>query len=140
MNAQRPDRATLLEIVHLRSGAAYQAAEFLRRRLGASTMADFPPTSEEYAAIRLLIGTWDAIAHMVNSGDIDKVKFFETNPLLLMWDHLSGAVDKIRLIVSPIYAKDFEDLATEYRQWIVTDDGRRRYRSSSDQAIHALFG
>jgi hypothetical protein len=147
MKAQRPARGpqggsgALLEIMELRSGSAYRAAELLRQRIGVTTMAASPRTSDEYAAVRLLIGIWDTIAHVVRSGDIDKYKLFETNPVLLMWNDLEHAVRTIRRsgVVSADYARDFERLAGDYRRWIRTPAGRR-FRSSAAQAIHANFG
>lgn len=131
----------LLDVLAIRSGVAYQDAERLRRRVGSSRiMALSPMTSEDYAAARLLIGTWDSIAARVRAGDIPRVPFFQTSPVSHMWDALKDAIKVIRKrSKGPRYARDFQWLHATFAAWLRTPAGRK-YRTAAKQGINAHFG
>jgi hypothetical protein len=131
----------LLEVVALRNGTEYQEAERLRRRIGSSkAMAESLTTSDEYAAVRLLIGTWDSIAKRVRAGDIQEGPFFESNPVQHMWDALQGGIVVIRKrSKGPRYAEDFQWLVRKLRGWL-KKPANRKFRTASVEGINAHFG
>jgi hypothetical protein len=133
--------SALLDVLALRSGTAYREAERLRRRIGSSRdMAMSSMTSDEYAAVRLLIGTWDSIAARVRAGDIPMDPFFESNPVIHMWDALSDAITVIkRRSKGPKYAENFKWLCKKCRAWLKKPKNRK-YRTASVQGINAHFG
>src|SRR5262245_48145157 len=99
----------VVQVTGLRVNPQYQAAELTRRRLGAEAMAGANETSLEHAGVRLLIGTWDRIAIFVRElSDPQRRRFFECNPVLLMWRALEPAVRVIRGsgTVSPTFAEE----------------------------------
>jgi hypothetical protein len=131
----------IIKITELRMNAQYQAAEALRRRVGASTLARSAPESDEHAAGRLLIGTWDRIAMFVQDfNDQQRRRFFAWNPVLLVWKSLQPAVEIIRTsgAVSRNFASAFEGLASQYQEWTQTPDGQQ-FRTEAQQAVGALF-
>jgi hypothetical protein len=134
------DAAALLAVWALRSGSEYRAAELLRRNLGSSKeMAVRPQTTKEYASVRLLIGTWDAIGAMVRLGDLPRDKVFETQPICPMWEALVDAVRIIRREKDGAgYAENFEWLFKASLIWMKKN--KRKYRSGSCSGIQLLFG
>jgi hypothetical protein len=136
--------ATLLAIEAMRSGAAYQQAEMLRRSLGengAEQMASKGPASKEYAAVRLLIGTWEAIAAMVQADPDSQTRFFETQPVFHMWDALKDGVKRIQKDLNcPHFAKNFESLACDYDAWCDRSKKSKAYRTQACNGITARFG
>ena len=141
MNGQGEGGNALLGVIALRSGVEYREAERLRRRIGDSgKMAEYPISSDEYAAVRLLIGTWDSIATRVRAGDIPEGAFFESNPVQHMWDALKDGVTVIRnRSKGPRYARDFQWLVTRLRAWL-KKPGNRKFRTASVEGINAHFG
>jgi len=133
----------VLEVIALRSGPAYQAAEALRRKKfggakGAKQISA-KPGSAEYAALRLLIGTWDAIAHQILAlPDRERVPFYETNPIGYMWKLLEPAIIQIRKEVGKQYAKRFEDLYKAYAAWLAQQPAD--YQTAADNGLSAQFG
>jgi hypothetical protein len=113
-----------------RTSERYQAAERLRRDRGAAWMAQQPLNSSDHGAARLLIGTWDALARsvVVTGGAHDQ--FFAINPFDLAWEALKPAVLIFRES-DPLYAVEFEKLASKSRAWLKTPAGRR-CRSNGD--------
>lgn len=131
-----------VQVTRLRLNPPYQAAELTRRRLGAEAMAAANETSLEHAGVRLLIGTWDRIAIFVKElTEQQRRRFFECNPVLLMWRALEPAVRAIRNsgAVAPTFASEFEALAKQYEGWTQSADAQK-FRSEAQQAICALFG
>jgi hypothetical protein len=139
----------ILQIAHLRSNPAYREAELMRRQLGpdgAEKMAKSPQDSPEYAAIRLLIGTWNRIAIFVEGFSQKQLRrFFRCHPVALTWKVLKPGVEVIRAatgVPEPVhrnYARQLEDLAGKYDKWIKSADGKE-YRSEAQQAVCADFG
>jgi hypothetical protein len=143
----------VMNVAHLRSNPKYKEAELMRRKLGvhgAATMAKAPQGSEQYANIRLLIGTWNRIS--VFAGEFSapqKRRFFKCHPVGLTWKVLAPGVEVIRTsfektddVPEPVtkdYAKDLEALAAEYTKWTKTPDGKE-YQSEARQAVCADFG
>ena len=139
-NVQCDVNAALLDISGLRSADAYQAAEFLRRQQGAAWMAGQPPNTEAYAAVRLLIGTWESIAIRVLAGcPPAEQAFFELNPVGHMWVALKPGIDVIRQDLNQQYARNFESLNRKYRNWL--NKQSREYQTAAlDDGINAQFG
>ena len=103
-------------------------------------MARAAVASEEYAAVRLLIGTWDSIATRVLAGDIPMIPFFQSNPVSHMWDALKDGIYEIReRSKGPTYATDFEALFNAFDDWLKTKDGKK-YKTAAAQGINAHFG
>lgn len=134
----------LFDILLLRSSPEYHAAEVLRRQVGgAAVMAASGPTTAEYAAVRLLIGTWETIAIQVRGNAALKVPFYETNPVGHMWDALSPGVKTIRGKsfkgrAGIYYAREFDSLNRAYRRWL--QDKPAAYQTAALQGINAQFG
>lgn len=135
------DQAALLAITALRSGTQYQAAEIIRRNLTAKAMASQPKTTAEYAAMRLLIGTWDAIAGVARESNKEfRDRLFEKTPVCHMWEALEDGVKAIRADLGKEYAADFEWLYKQNGRWISTNKKSRAYCSAASNGLHAFFG
>lgn len=131
----------IMKVTDLRMSAAYQAAEALRRRSRVETMARSDEHSIEHAAVRLLIGTWDRIAMFAQDfNESQRRRFFRCNPVRLIWRTLGPAIIIIRQssTVGPRFAKEFEELATRYDEWTLTQDGQE-FRTEAEQNVCALF-
>jgi len=131
----------IVQVTQLRLNPQYQAAELTRRRFGARAMAAAHETSPERAGIRLMIGTWDKIAIFVKDlSEEQRRRFFECNPVLLMWSALEPAIQAFRSgdTVAPTFAEEFENLARHYREWAESSAGQK-FRTPEQQAICALF-
>jgi hypothetical protein len=133
--------SALLDVLAIRSGVAYREAERLRRRIGESKlMALSPMSSEEYAAVRLLIGTWDSIAARVRAGDIPEDSFFQSNPVQHMWEALEGAIRVIaKRSKGKSYAENFRWLRRRFRTWLAKPTSRK-YRTAAKMGTNAHFG
>jgi hypothetical protein len=130
----------IIQISQLRSATEYQLAVRMARQNGPDNMASADPNSEQYAAIRLLIGTWIRIGLIVAEIDpTQKSRIFKCNPVRLMWDFLNDAVDIIRASLGPGFAVEFEQLSAEYDTWAASGDGML-YTTTQLPAMHALFG
>lgn len=131
----------IMNTTELRISVPYQTADALRRASSAEAMARTAQTSNEYAAVRLLIGTWDRIAMFVQGfNERQRRRFFRCHPVLMVWLALAPAVQVIRQSgqVGPRFAIEFENLAEQYRKWTETKDGQE-YRTQAQQAVCALF-
>jgi len=128
-----------MQVTQLCSSNEYRKAFQLSRRLGPEAMAKAGKDSDEYSAIRLLIGTWDRIA-FIGKGFSAKQRqqFFRNHPVSLVWQRLEPATKPIRNDTDKRFAKEFEDLHNQYQKWISSKDGQE-YRTYQQQAIHALF-
>lgn len=126
--ASQPD---LTSSILARTSERYQAAERVRRDHGSAWMAQQPVDSAAHGAVRLLIGTWDALARsfVVAGGAHDQ--FFAINPFDLAWAALGPAIDILRQMEGPTFAGEFEKLANRSRAWLKTPPGRR-YRSKGN--------
>jgi hypothetical protein len=128
-----------LQLAQLRAGTEYQKAFRLVRRNRPEQMARADKNSEEYAAIRLLIGTWEGIAIIGNGfSAAQRKRFFRCHPVLLLWRLLEPAAKVIRSETDKRFAKEFEDLAMSYRVWTESKDGQE-FRTAEQQAICARF-
>jgi hypothetical protein len=92
-------------------------------------MARQPRNSAEHGAVRLLIGTWDALAHSFTAAGSGPDPFFAINPFDLAWEALKPAVTILRKTDGVGFAREFEKLATRTRAWLKTPAGRL-HRSS----------
>jgi hypothetical protein len=131
----------IMKTTELRMSDTYRAAEALRRNSAPADMATASQNSPEYAAIRLLIGTWERIAMFVEEfTEPQRRRFFRCHPVLLVWQSLLPAVDILRQSgdVGPRFASEFEWLANQYRHWSETIDGQE-YRTDAQQSVCALF-
>lgn len=127
-----------MHIDMLRSGSEYRKAYLLiRRRRPDITRLD--KESEEFAAIRLLVGTWDQIAVFVQGfSEQQRHKLFRCQPVSLMWEFLRAAILEIRKSVGERYAYNFEGLHEQHQEWIRSPDGED-YRTAEKQAICGRF-
>ena len=128
----------LLTVTQLRSNAAYQAAEMMRRKASGVALASADQGSPEFAAFLLLIGTWQRIgilARMLDRSELHRL--FKCTPAKLMWGYLSEGVERIGnpAEITP----DFLWLVQQYDEWQRTEDGSR-YSSQTPQIICAMFG
>ncbi len=132
---------TILEVVALRSSVAYQAAESVRQKKygnKAQKKINLKYGTSEYAALRLLIGTWDSIGHQVLSlPNAERVPFYQTNPVKYMWKLLEAAILEIRKHVGNHYARNFENLTKAYDAWLQTQPPD--YQTAADNGLTAQF-
>jgi hypothetical protein len=148
MNNQEALLVTI-QVAHLRANPKYREAELMRRRLGpngAQLMAKSKHDSDEYAAVRLLIGTWNRISIYADEFNQRQLnKFFRCHPIGLTWKVLEPGISVIRTDktapepVGPGYGKALEELAGKYNRWTKSANGKD-YRSEEQQAICADFG
>jgi hypothetical protein len=130
-----------LQMTGLRLNAPYHNAEQLRRKVGAVYMAGADQSSAEYAAIRLLIGTWERIAMFSRPFNKKQLSiFFECTPVTLVWTLLQPAIQVIRQsgAVGPRYGQALEELEKVYAKWTQSKAGQV-YRTEADQAVCANF-
>jgi hypothetical protein len=132
----------LFDILLLRTTPQYHAAEVMRRAMSAAAMASSPETSQPYASIRLMIGTWETIANRVRGNAELTVPFYENNPVGHMWNALSPAIKIIRgefkARSGTYYAAQFEKLNRSYKAWLKTKPAG--YRTAALQGLNAQFG
>jgi hypothetical protein len=122
----------------LRSGSEYRKAYLLIRR-SRPDITKLDKESEEFAAIRLLVGTWDQIAIFVQGfSEKQRHKLFRCQPVSLMWEFLKTAIQEIRKSVGEKYAQNFETLFKQHQAWIKSADGKD-YRTAEQQAICGRF-
>jgi hypothetical protein len=108
----------------------------LSRRQRPEKLAKADQNSDEYAAIRLLIGTWDRIAMFGKDFSAkQRQQFFRWHPVSLVWKCFEPAIKLIRSDTNERFAKDFEEFHKLYEKWLAT----QRYTSADDEGIHALF-
>jgi hypothetical protein len=130
----------IIQLTQLRSGVEYQKAFRLLRRNRPDDMANADKKSDEYAAIRLLVGTWDRIAQIVGRlSPPEQVQIFVCHPFGLMWRSLEPAIEVLRKNIDPSFAADFEAVHRQYYDWTRTEGGHN-FNTLSRQAVHACFG
>jgi len=148
-----PENAEMvMHVTSLRSSKPYHDAvsrvHRARSTAGAVAAMASGKKSSDYSDVRLVIGTWERIALLLRESDQEqRRRLFHCVPVFLMWKLLEPAVEKIREsgaddtdgTPSPSFAREFEDLAEEYRRWTQTDEGAE-FRSPAGQAVCALFG
>src|SRR5262245_6870349 len=120
---RRPSQTSqpdLTNSILARTGERYQAAERLRRDRGAAWMARRPVNSAEHGAVRLLIGTWDALARGHAVVGAAHEQFFAINPFDLAWEALRPAVEILRGTDGPSFAGEFEKVGAQARAWLKT--------------------
>jgi hypothetical protein len=130
------------QVVQFRSGPEYRRACQSARHRTSADLANAAENSEDYAAIRLVISTWDQIAILTKGfSATQKHDFFKTQPITLVWNALQPAVSVIRDAkgLGPTFAKDFQDLYDEYYNWATTEPEGQSYHSSHHPAVHAMF-
>jgi hypothetical protein len=104
-------------------------------------MARQAPNSSDHGAVRLLIGTWDALARSVAVSGGAHDQFFAINPFDLAWEALKPAVLILRASEAQ-YAGEFEKLASKSRAWLKTAAGRRcrsNGKNGDDNGSGVLF-
>jgi hypothetical protein len=125
-------------IDRLRSGSQYRNAYLLLRR-NKPDIGKLKKESDEFAAIRLLVGTWEQIGIYVQTFDeAQRHRWFRCQPVSLMWQFLDEPIQEIRKSVGPKYAQNFEELFKQHQKWTQSEDGRD-YRTAEQQAICARF-
>jgi len=129
----------ILAVLHnMRTTEYYLEAEMLRRKKGATAMVCAPADSEDHAAIRCLLGTWEMIAAItLPLAEAQRKRVFEVMPILHMYTELEDAI-KILREKDPDYATKFERLMNEQDFWLKTDG--LSYRSGHVGGVHAYFG
>ena len=128
-----------MQVTGLCSSTEYRKAFQLSRRKGPETLARADKNSEDHAAIRLLIGTWDRIAMFSESFSAEQQQqFFRSHPVSLVWNSFKPAVEVIRSNTDNSFAKTFENLHNQYETWTTGNDGRQ-FSTVQQQAIVALF-
>ena len=121
----QPSQPDLTNSILARTSERYQAAERVRRDHGAAWMARQHGNAAEHGAVRLLIGTWDALARSFSASGGAPDPFFAINPFDLAWEALQPAVKILRQTDGPGFASEFEKLANRSRAWLKTEAGRR---------------
>lgn len=129
----------IMKIAELRSSTEYRKAYLLVRPLTATQRGSADKNSAEYAAIRLLIGTWESIAIFTKEFNAtQRYGFFRCHPVLLMWQFLEPSIAEGRKSFDAKFAMEFENLRKEYEAWIKTEDGKG-FSTAQQQAICARF-
>jgi len=128
-----------MHVTQICSGTEYRNAFHMVRRQGAEKLARTDKPSDEHAAIRFLIGTWERIATACKGFSVkQRHEFFRHHPILLMWQRLEPATKIIRKNTDESFAKEFENLRDQYQAWIESKDGRL-YSTTKQQAVNACF-
>src|SRR5947209_1778852 len=113
-----------MHIDMLRSGSEYRKAYLLIRR-SRPDITKLDKESDEFAAIRLLVSTWEQIAIFVQGfSEKQRHKLFRCHPVSLMWEFLKTAILEIRKSVGDKYAQNFETLYEQHQAWIKSSDGK----------------
>jgi hypothetical protein len=131
-------REVIMNATQLRSNLPYRNAfRSLQGKgaNGAAQMASAAEESDDLAAIRLLIGTWNAIAISTDGfNEAQWKRFFSSQPVSLMWKTLSHGVAVIRTKKGDKFAGQFEALYNKYQP-----EAGKAYISEEAQAVTALF-
>jgi hypothetical protein len=147
------ESAALVAIQNWRSNPVYKQAEILRRNTsgGAAAMAAAPENSDEYAAIHLLVNTWEAIATLLDHVE-NKDHIFEITPIGHMHENLKDAVAALVLKHARVesaadfsvpnlgFGAKFAKLANDYNSWLIERQKSAYYITASRGGIHAYFG
>ena len=155
----KSDRAgTLLAIQMMRLNGNYQAAELLRRKTGAKAMAE-KKDPKDYAALLLLVNTWNAIASAVRLGLSDSAggsgspgmkpgqsedeyldAIFENVPVCHVYTGLHEAIEIIAADWGVEAAPDFDWLYQKYLEWLERKKKDPEYKAAHCKGIRAFFG
>jgi hypothetical protein len=129
-----------MQVTQIITGTEYRNAFRLSQREGVEKLATAQRPSDEYAAIRLLIGTWERIAMACKDfNETQRQQFFRHHPIALYWRRLEPATSHIRRATHEGFAVEFEALRNQYDEWTRGEDGRE-FRTFERQAISACFG
>ena len=133
------DKIQLLALLYMmRTNPCYQQAESLRRTKSVAKMASADKKSPEYAAINLLINTWEAISVLVlDLSEEDRNFVFGTLPALHMFTELNDAIEVIGSN-TPAFAANFRLLSKHQLEWLKFKDDH--YQTGAKAGMHALFG
>jgi hypothetical protein len=122
----------------LRSNTEYRNAFRLMQGNRPEKMAAADKKSDEYAAIRILIGTWEAIAILASGFNAaQRKRFFKSHPVSLMWQSLEPAIKVIRSSEGAAFAQEFEALYKQYPQATGKPGTKAAYASGAPQGITA---
>jgi hypothetical protein len=128
-----------MQVTQIISSTEYRNAFRLSRREGVEKLATAQRPSDEYAAIRLLIGTWERIAMACKEfSENQRRQFFRYHPIALLWQRLEPAILLIRRTTDERFATEVEDLRDKYDEWTRTEDGQG-FRTFQRQATCACF-
>lgn len=148
------ETAALIAINNLRSQPAYLQAELLRLRTtgGAVALAEASQYSDEYAAIHLLVNTWETIAAIVEGVVDGKDRIFSTQPICYMHRSLKDAI----VILSRKHAglaegvefdipnnglgAKFTKLANDFDSWCLATHKPTQYITGACSGMQAYFG
>jgi hypothetical protein len=147
------ESAALVAIQTLRTNPVYQQAERLRRKTegGAASMATAPEDSEEFAAVHMLVSTWEAIATILESVE-HKDRIYEITPVCHMHNHLKDAISGISMrhanlrsaddfdIPNGGYGAKFAKLANDYHSWMLEKRKTTGYITGACGGMYACFG
>lgn len=126
------------EAFRIRSSTEYQNCDRLRRKFGATYLAEAPIGSAESSAIHMLVGMWNSLASHVIAGNLDRSIFFSTNPVGLAWETLKPAVEILRARHGAEFALPLETLSQEYEAWLNSNEGSL-FRTRAAQVAVAQF-
>ena len=132
------DKIQLLASLYMmRTSPWYQQAETLRRGKDVAKMAA-DKKSPEYAALHLLINTWEAISVLVlELNEEDRNFVFATLPAHHMFTELNDAIEVLGA-KTPAFATNFRLLSKHQLEWLKFKDDH--YQTGSKAGMHALFG
>lgn len=147
------ETAALVAIHTLRIQPAYQQAERLRRKArgGATELANGKEDTEEYAAVKLLVNTWETIAAILESVE-SRDRIYEILPICYMHNALKDAVVIISLkhanlkgpeqfdVPNNGYGAKFTKLSNDYKSWLLEKHKTTQYISGACGGMQAFFG
>jgi hypothetical protein len=151
--AAMDENTALVSIQNWRSTPVYKGAEILRRNTagGAVAMANAPDNSDEFAAVHLLVNTWEAIATLLDEVE-NKDRIFEITPICHMHNNLKDAIPVLSLrhtnlisaadfvIPNGGYGARFSKLANDYDNWLIEKQKSAQYITGACSGLHAYFG
>jgi hypothetical protein len=128
-----------MQVTQIITSTEYRKAFLLSRQESVEKLATAQRPSDEYAAIRLLIGTWERIAIACKDfNEGQRRQFFRYHPIALYWRRLEPATLFIRRTTDEAFAAEFEVFRNQYDEWTQSEDGRE-FRTIERQAICACF-
>lgn len=114
-------------------------------------MAQADDHSDEYAAIHLLVNTWETIATIIE-GVSSKDLIFAITPICHMHRELKDAISALSLkhaglksgddfdVPNNGYGAKFTKLANDYNSWLVGTHKTTQYITGACGGMHAYFG
>lgn len=147
------ESAALAAIHNIRIQPVYQNAERLRRKAknGAVELANGGDDSEELAAAKLLVSTWETIATILESVE-NKDRIYEVLPICYMFNALREAIAIISRrhaclkqtdqfeIPNNGYGAKFAKLANDYQSWLLEKHKTTQYITGACGGMQAFFG